>query len=212
MQSWASIFLAYMLVFPSRVLILNMRFGCPIVNFLFFKRTTNLNRKVTAQENTTTRLFLSLGFLFFKVWLVFIGADFGGDESWKYSLPHTAAPEDHADNSDLIVLNAADAKTKDKPRKRNYKHCHRGRPILPRTVNVPGSVRAEQAGAATWVAQAGMGGRALLSCCCTQRRWIPSSCVIYRCSYSMCRGCVLQTWVLSETLSAYPMFSLGPQK
>jgi len=49
MQSWATIFLVYMLVFPSRVLILNMRFGCLVLNFLFFKCMTNLNRKIDAQ-------------------------------------------------------------------------------------------------------------------------------------------------------------------
>lgn len=59
-----------MLVFPSRVLILNMRFGCPVVNFLFCKCMTNLNRKMNAQgqhnnEATPKLDFFVLSFLKF---------------------------------------------------------------------------------------------------------------------------------------------------
>jgi len=57
-----------------------------------------------------------------------------------------------------------------KPKRTNQgkaitKHCPRGRPVLPRTVNVPGSVGAaapsipQQVGASTWAAQDSMGGQ-----------------------------------------------------
>lgn len=60
------------------------------------------------------------------------------------------------------------------------KHCQRGRPIPPQTVNIPGSVGAavpsvpEQAGAATWMAQVGTGSEPCsLPIACKGRTGLP---------------------------------------